>query len=295
MVIEAGNASTSMADADSVGMVQRSTPDFIMDQAWPTPLASPDHFDATSVDMTIFHNAEDMQTSMTSLDDWFGSNNALQADIAGSFPPSWMPIPEATNSHQEAESSETAKPKRLGILPTPTSSFSSHASSAAAAAQETCSCLQHVVFIVHELETAKMDSMDGQMASHKEALDYGQAMVMCERCSRRPENLMMLTFLSERLLHLSEAVIGRLAELDGEDRLAFIFGELEIDSAPEWDLLASSLAALQLSGLGRLLAQLKKSAETARADTVYQKVVDTEKLAKELMERLRRTVKRLYA
>ncbi|KAF1829169.1 hypothetical protein BDW02DRAFT_179261 [Decorospora gaudefroyi] len=252
-------------------MMPRPTPDFTMNQDWPSPLGPPEQSsDAASVGTS---------------------------DIGASFLASWPPILEPTHPlPPEITASRIVKPKRLspGVMPTPTSS-SSHDSSTAGSMQASCSCLQHVVFLVHELETAKMGSVDGQMASHKEAVDYGRAMLVCELCSRRPENLMMLTFLSERLLQLSEAVLARLARPDGEERLAFVFGELEIDSAPEWDVLVSSLVALQLGALRDLLGRLKKSAETARADMVYEKVVDAEKLTGELMERLRLTVKPLYA
>jgi hypothetical protein len=288
-----------MADPDMTSMMAQLTPDFTINQAWLSPLAPPDQLDATSIGtVDFFHNLEDMQTSMTTpVEQWFNTTNAFPSDIAASCLASWTPIPET--AHQlplETTSPRNTGLKRMGpeVLPTPTSSTSSQNVSAAASIQESCSCLQHIVFLVHELETAKMDSLDGQMASHKEAMGYGQAMIVCELCSQKPENLMMLTFLSERLLQLSEGVHRRLAQPKGEKRLAFMFGELTIDSAPEWDLLVSNLAALQLGALGRLLGQLRQSAKTMRADVVYKKIVVTEKLTGELMERLRSTVKVLY-
>ena len=60
---------------------------------------------------------------------------------------------------------------------------------------------------------------------------------------------MMLTLLSERLLHLGEAVTRRLGQAASEEKLAFLFGELEIDTAPEWEILLSSLVAVQLREL----------------------------------------------
>jgi hypothetical protein len=283
---------------DTTGMMPDTTHDFIMDQRWSTsPLAPPDPLDAIWVGTEgIFHNSEDTQACMmTPWEPWFGTGNTIQSDMEASFPASWAlaPISEAAQALPlEMETNRAS----AGPLPSPppTSSSSSRNSSAVASVAKSCSCLQHVVFLVHELETAKTASVDGQMASHKEAVEYGQAMVVCEMCSRRPENLMILTFLSDRLLQLSSAMLRRLAQSDGEERPAFLFGELEIDSAPEWNVLVSGLAALQLGALRRLLAQLRKRAETARADMVCKKVVDTERLTGEVMDRLRGAVKLLY-
>lgn len=137
----------------------------------------------------------------------------------------------------------------------------------------------------------KIESVDRQMASHKEAMDYGQAMIVCGLCSRRPENLMMLTFLAERLLQLSEAVLRRLAQGDGdgddEERPAFVFGELELGSAPEWGVLVGSLTVLHLGSLRRLMCQLRKRAESVRANTIHKKKIETERLTGELMDRVR--------
>lgn len=259
-----------MIDVDTTDLIHWPTPDFLADQVWPSALEPPDPMDTTSVD-TVDTFSEDMTCNMFPLD--FGP---------------WTPMPEAAQALPDITPPRTTKSKRLsaGLLPTPTSDSSS--------TQESCSCLQHVVFIVHELETAKLDSVDGQMASHKEAMDYGQAMMVCGLCSRRPENLMMLTFLSEGLLQLSEAVLRRLTQGEGEERLAIMFGEFEIDSAPEWELLVSSLAVMQVGALRCLLSRLKKSAETVQADVVYKKVVTTERLTGELMERLRSKIKPMY-
>lgn len=107
---------------------------------------------------------------------------------------------------------------------------------------------------------------------------------------------MMLTFLAERLLQLSEAVVRRCAHPGsvGQERVPFSFGEMEIDSAPEWDMLVLSLAVVQLGALMRLLGHAKTSAEAVRAETVCKKVVESEKLAGELMERLRWALKPWY-
>jgi hypothetical protein len=59
---------------------------------------------------------------------------------------------------------------------------------------------------VHELESTTIKHLDAGLSMHKEALGFGESMLLCGRCSRRPENLTLLTFLSERLLRLGERV-----------------------------------------------------------------------------------------
>ncbi len=69
-----------------------------------------------------------------------------------------------------------------------------------------CLCLQHVAFLVHELESTTTTHLDAGLSMHKEAINFGESMLLCAQCSRRPENLTLLTFLSERLLRLGERV-----------------------------------------------------------------------------------------
>jgi hypothetical protein len=70
-----------------------------------------------------------------------------------------------------------------------------------------CLCLQHVAFLVHELESTQAKHLDAGLCMHKEAVSFAESMLQCPRCSRRPENLTLLTFLSERLLRLGGRLI----------------------------------------------------------------------------------------
>lgn len=264
-----------------------TTPGFAMDQTWPGSLLPSDDPDMTS--MCTVDLFSDRETMDTPIEQWFGAADTSQSDLMAGLTTSWAPIPEAAHVlRPDMTVGDRVEDKRLstGLLTTPMSISS---------VTESCSCLQHVVFLVHELETAKSDSVDGQMASHKEAIDYGQAMMKCKLCSRRPENLMMLTFLSERLLQLGEAVTRRLGQAAaGEEKLAFLFGELEIDTAPEWEILLSSLVAVQLREFQQLLCQLKKGATTVGAEGVLNKVVDVERVSRDLMGRLRSNLEPVY-
>jgi hypothetical protein len=64
------------------------------------------------------------------------------------------------------------------------------------------------------------------------------------------------------------------------------FGEYEVDSPQEWELLVSSLMAMQLGSLKRLMGQLKGSAEAVRCESVYKKAEETETRVSDLINRL---------
>ncbi|KAK8107111.1 uncharacterized protein PG998_009124 [Apiospora kogelbergensis] len=182
-----------------------------------------------------------------------------------------------------------ALPQSAGSVATsnPTTSIAIH--------QEPCLCLQHVAYLVHELEMGNAESLDEQLVSYKEAVDYGQTMMRCGTCSRRPEYLMFFTFLSDRLLQLAETVTERITTQQGsssEAHLPVAFGGLEIDSGPEWVLLVSMMVVLQLGALQQLIGQLKASTLEARAEVVHAKAAKTEKKLEELIERITSKFKR---
>lgn len=78
--------------------------------------------------------------------------------------------------------------------------------------QPECHCLQPVVFLIDELEagqnTVTSQGLDAGLASHKEALRYGQALLDCQRCRARPEHTTILKFLTEKLAGLSEQIVA---------------------------------------------------------------------------------------
>lgn len=65
-----------------------------------------------------------------------------------------------------------------------------------------------------------------------------------------------------------------------------VFGEYEVDSPQEWELLVCNLMALQLGALKRLMTRLKASAEAVRCESVYMKAVEAENRVAQLVERL---------
>jgi hypothetical protein len=283
------------------------------------------------------------------------------------------------------------------ILPG-TSTGSSNSSGYSSHSGGPCECLQHLIFLIHELDTADQqsrapfeahnraqaegtaqhdtdlpspsDSLDAALASHKEAIRYGESMLQCLHCTKRPENLTILTIHADLLFTLGERIVNGYLELlpsglsagaDAERSSkppgnfgsasashprqskgktgspgagagaggsgvsgsngangssnggasssknnnhkghsnsistaagkwtrsrAVVFGDYEVDSPAEWDILVRNLVALQLLSLGRLLAQLKKRAEAIRCMSVFRKTAGVEKKVTDLVGRL---------
>lgn len=78
---------------------------------------------------------------------------------------------------------------------------------------ESCECLSAVIFAVEEFETAcnsgSRAELDSIIANQKEAIKCCRAMVKCEICMSRRENLILLVFMCERIV----AACGRIVTL----------------------------------------------------------------------------------
>lgn len=78
--------------------------------------------------------------------------------------------------------------------------------------QPDCRCPQPVVFLIDELEagqdTVTSQGLDAGLASHKEALRYGRALLDCQRFRARPEHTTILKFLTDKLAGLSEQIVA---------------------------------------------------------------------------------------
>jgi hypothetical protein len=70
------------------------------------------------------------------------------------------------------------------------------------------------------------------------------------------------------------------------ERPSLEFGEYEVDSPSEWELVLSHLIARQLGGHERLAHHIMTSAETVGSNSVYRKAAETEERVSQLIERL---------
>lgn len=69
-----------------------------------------------------------------------------------------------------------------------------------------CQCLRRLVILVDEIESIGdrngLESLDGALASHKEALGCGAKMLSCLDCTGRIENMIILTLMVYKLVRM---------------------------------------------------------------------------------------------
>lgn len=148
--------------------------------------------------------------------------------------------------------------------------------------KETCQCLQHVVFVLNELEvmlneyqgpgtcrggvefTSGAGPLDSALGLHKKALRHGDAMRKCERCFSRAENKILLSLLVKRLVALCTYMVS----VSSAERLQvyenlcstlsvkIMAGGYDVDTGQETGAVFRELVAFQLSNLHLLLKSL---------------------------------------
>ncbi|KAK7713559.1 hypothetical protein SLS63_012081 [Diaporthe eres] len=187
-----------------------------------------------------------------------------------------------------------------------------------------CRCLQPVVFLIDELEaghsTVASQGLDAGLASHKEALRYGRALLDCQRCRGRPEHMTILKFLTDKLAGLSEQIVAEYARClllhHAEDRdpgatgemitagacgavdrdnrsnsgappWPAVLGSYEVDSPREWDALMGALIALQLEALHSLADSMKAVSRSMRWDAMCGKAAATQRRIAPMLYRVR--------
>ncbi|KAI0483449.1 hypothetical protein F4859DRAFT_528852 [Xylaria cf. heliscus] len=136
-----------------------------------------------------------------------------------------------------------------------------------------CVCQQRIIFLIDELESlitddsnAQVGNVDAALASHKETVRYGESMLSCQRCLVHVENMTLLTILAERLVKLCEGMVSAYLDgmqtWDGPSKQVVCFGEYELDSPAEWDLLLGNAIFLQLRALYSLVDRIKGKSHT---------------------------------
>ncbi|KAK3680873.1 hypothetical protein B0T22DRAFT_540488 [Podospora appendiculata] len=256
--------------------------------------------------------------------------NSLSTPAMGGYPP--PPPPHNNNNNNNNNNTFHELEHTLSFSPTD---------------HGCCQCLQQVVFLIDELEalqtttTPNMNTpspprhgtqLDAGLASHKEALRYGEAMLLCAHCTARPESMTILTFLTDRLAGLCERIVegyldlllppashhqphenkyqvhhqqgtrslnhhhrhattdtGMLHSQGQGVRWGVYFGDYEVDSPGEWELLVRNLIVLQLRALAGLLGRVKEVAGMMRVphcDMLWRKAAGTDKRVGALLGRL---------
>ncbi|POS70618.1 hypothetical protein DHEL01_v210985 [Diaporthe helianthi] len=181
--------------------------------------------------------------------------------------------------------------------------------------QPECRCLQSVVFLIDELEagrsTVESQGLDAGLASHKEALRYGQALIECQRCRLRPEHMTILKFLTDKLAGLSEQIVAEYArglmhpaavtneiiaggntssqtERSGSGAPPWpaVLGSYEVDSAREWDTVIGGLIGLQLEALHSLAESMKAVSRSMHWDAMFGRATATQRRIVPMMYRI---------
>lgn len=179
--------------------------------------------------------------------------------------------------------------------------------------QTECRCLQPVVFLIDELEAGKSmvesQGLDAGLASHKEALRYGQALIECERCRSRPEHMTILKFLTDKLAGLSEQIVAEYTrgllhpaaaaaqgmtaggnstgrDASGAPPWPAVLGSYEVDSAREWDTVIGGLIGLQLETLHTLVESVKVVSRSMHWDAMFGRATATQRRIVPMMYRI---------
>ncbi|KAI0163978.1 hypothetical protein GGR57DRAFT_516324 [Xylariaceae sp. FL1272] len=138
--------------------------------------------------------------------------------------------------------------------------------------QTACQCLQRVILLLEELECIHDETAvyePGECLSRlKESVRCGEALLVCPKCQVKAENISILGFLTDRLTTMCTLMVNRYGEVlksgqsDGTIGAAHAawrisFGEFEIRSISEWDVLVRAMLMMQLGTLGGLISRLK--------------------------------------
>jgi hypothetical protein len=108
----------------------------------------------------------------------------------------------------------------------------------------------------------EVDNVDVALNTHKEAARYGEAMLACQQCAARVENMTLVSVLAERLVRVCEGMVSaylngmKTPSSENSSKQVVCFGEYELDSPIEWDLLFGNAVILQLRTLHSLVDRI---------------------------------------
>lgn len=167
--------------------------------------------------------------------------------------------------------------------------------------QESCRCLQRVVFSLEEIDMEAVDMNTRELGSwlsrHKEALRCGEALLACLRCRAKPEHMTILALLTDRLIAMCDAVVSAyLSTLAGNlNHEALVsrdvtwlvrVGNFEIDSLQEWGALVSTMLVMQLREFDNLMVGIKDLLRSIGGERAQKKAEATQSRVLALLEKL---------
>lgn len=165
------------------------------------------------------------------------------------------------------------------------------------------------VFLLDELETRRGCrnsgiSLDAALLSHKETLGFLQQILRCAQYMTRPENMMMLNLILEKVIDLCEEIVELylnlmnpkaattekpwVANVSGTDMLErqdIYFGDYQMD-AVEWESLVRVLIILQLRGLEESVARMQKVPFLTQRETQMSKLLVSETRLANILKKL---------
>jgi hypothetical protein len=203
---------------------------------------------------------------------------------------------------------------------------------AKASVSVTCQCLQMTASILEELEayilSVDPSSIDAMMNFHQEILGSCSSVLLCWSCANRPEAMMLLALISNKLASICEMASTKSAEdfqtfeanstlsskstpndgnesISRRDQLMLVgrqpgegfvstrvqfCGEYRVEHQRDWACLAKLLIRLQLKALGGFLKRVKLVSYIARRETHLLMLNACELRVQKIEETLRKNV-----
>lgn len=173
-----------------------------------------------------------------------------------------------------------------------------------------CQCLQTINMSLEELEEAQSRrissaGLDTILAFQRTALGRCESVIHCTACTARPEYILLLGLILEKLVNLCETLVakhrqkveyelgyltasdGSISSKDKSDEPAKVyFGSYEIESQTEWDYLTRVLIVLQIRKFWRLLKGMKEATASTSNSMQLSKAQAMERRIKNLMQNL---------
>ena len=166
-----------------------------------------------------------------------------------------------------------------------------------------CQCLQTIDLLLGKVDGKSQNldfaALDTILSTQREALTHCTSVLKCLTCGGRPEYILLLGLVTERLATVYETIMHLYLDDVRLDRKHnpytpsslsrnISIGRYEISSPEEWTSLMRVLILLQLKTLGTLLAGMRTAIARAPSPAQLPLVQATEQRVQSLMQRLQR-------